>query len=64
MVLTQAGLTIIGLRFAQLLPPVADFRCSARRIAAGKTVDFFDQSSVSPRPTTSWISGVDLLSRG
>jgi PKD repeat protein len=51
MVLTQAGLTIIGLRFAQLLPPVADFRCSARRIAAGQTVDFFDQSSYLP---TGW----------
>jgi len=50
-VLTQAGLTIIGLRFVQPLPPVADFRCSVRRIAAGQTVDFFDQSSYLP---TGW----------
>ena len=51
MVLTQAGVTLIGLRFVQALPPVADFRCSLRRITAGQTVDFFDQSSYLP---TGW----------
>jgi PKD repeat protein len=48
MVLTQAGTTLTGLRFVQPLPPVADFSCSVRRIAAGQTVDFFDQSSYLP----------------
>jgi PKD repeat protein len=51
MVLTQAGFTLIGLQFVQPLAPVADFRCSSRRIGAGQPLDFFDQSSFLP---TGW----------
>lgn len=51
MVLTEAGTTITGLRDTRLLAPVADFRCSARKVFAGQPVDFFDQSSYAP---TAW----------
>lgn len=49
LILTQSGLFITAFRDPQpALAPVADFRCSARRVNAGQSVDFFDQSSFSP----------------
>jgi hypothetical protein len=51
LVLTQAGTRISAYQFKGEKAPVADFRISKRRITAGESVDFFDQSSFSP---TEW----------
>jgi PKD repeat protein len=48
MVVTEAGNTIRAYKPAINRKPVADFRVSTKKVTAGGSVDFFDQSSYSP----------------
>jgi len=48
MVFTGAGSTITAFKPEINRKPVADFRSSTRRILAGESVNFFDQSSYQP----------------
>lgn len=52
MVLTGSGNIISAFRPAQNLPPVADFRVSAKIVTTGQPVNFFDQSSYV---STGWV---------
>jgi outer membrane protein assembly factor BamB len=51
MIVTEAGNTIRAYKPTINRKPVADFRVSTKKVTAGGSVDFFDQSSYSP---SSW----------
>lgn len=52
LVITGSGTTIRAYKPNKPLKPVADFRVNSRKIVAGSSVSFYDQSSYQP---TSWL---------
>ena len=60
MVLAGGGFNIRAYQTAKSLSPVADFRASVRRIRAGESIDFYDQSSYVPKKWNWEFEGAEI----
>ncbi|HQX45445.1 MAG TPA: PQQ-binding-like beta-propeller repeat protein, partial [Saprospiraceae bacterium] len=60
MVLAGGGYNIRAYQTAKALSPVADFRASVRRIRAGESIDFYDQSSYVPEKWNWEFEGAEI----
>ncbi|MFZ1516066.1 MAG: PQQ-binding-like beta-propeller repeat protein, partial [Saprospiraceae bacterium] len=60
MVLAGGGFNIRAYQTAKAHSPVADFRASVRRIRAGESIDFYDQSSYVPEKWNWEFEGAEI----
>ena len=61
MVLAGGGYNIRAYQTAKAHSPVADFRASVRRIRAGESIDFYDQSSYVPEKWKWEFEGAEIV---